>query len=236
MEEIKLDVQLRDRLGARKVKSVRREAFVPAIVYGDNQQPTAIKVGKRQYERIMRHHRGENLLFHLNVLDGEKKIKDYTAIVKEEQHEPVNDSILHIDFYRINLSKEIEVKVKIVTKGSPIGVKQDGGSLEHVLWELDVVCLPTKIPSKIEIEVSNLKIGDAIHVRDIVLPDGVRTKHDPDSILVTVVPPMKEEVAAPAAEAAPTEPEVTKEKKPKVEAAAAEAAPKAEEKPKEKAK
>ncbi len=234
MEEIKLDVQLRDRFGARKVKSVRRDSFVPAIVYGDNQKPTAIKVERRQYERIMRHHRGENLLFHLNVLDGEKKIKDYTAIVKEEQHEPVNESILHIDFYRINLKKEIEVKVKIVSKGEAIGVKQDGGSLEHVLWELDVICLPTKIPNKIEVEVTNLKIGDAIHVRDIVLPEGVRTKHDPDSILVTVVPPMKEEAPAVAAEAAaaPTEPEVTKEKKkePVAEAAAK------EEKPKEKAK
>ena len=113
-------------------------------------------------------HQGENILFHLNVLNGEKKVKDYTAIVKEVQYAPVNDSILHIDFYRINLTKEIEVKVKVVTKGDAIGVKADGGALEHILWELDVICLPTKIPNKIEIDVTSLKIGDAIHVRDIV--------------------------------------------------------------------
>lgn len=231
MEEIKLDVQIRDRVGTRKIRAVRRESFVPAIVYGDSQKPTAIKVDRRNYERLVRHHRGENLLFHLNVMDGEKRVKDYTAIVKEEQHHPVNEQIVHIDFYRISLNKEIEVKVKIVTRGDAIGVKQDGGSLEHILWELDVVCLPTKIPQKIEVDVSNLKIGDAIHVREVTLPEGVRTKHDPDSVLVTVVAPMKEEVVAPV-EGAPTEPEVMKEKKPKEGEAAA--APKAEDKAKEK--
>jgi large subunit ribosomal protein L25 len=230
MEEIKLDVQVRDRVGTRKIRAVRREDCVPAIVYGDSQKPTAIKVDRRKYEKVVRHHRGENLLFHLNVLDGEKSIKDYAAIVKEEQLHPVSDKIVHIDFFRINLNKEIEVKVKIVAKGEPIGVKQDGGSLEHILWELDVVCLPTKIPQKIEIEVSHLKIGDAVHVHEIKLPEGVHTKHDPESVLITVVAPMKEE-AAPV-EGAPVEVEVTKEKKPKEGEVAA--APKAEDKAKEK--
>ncbi len=235
MEEIKLDVQVRDRIGSRKIKQIRRENFVPAIVYGDGSGPASIKVDRSVYERIMRHHRGQNVIFHLNVLQGDTKLKDYSVIVKEEQHDPVSDGLLHIDFNSISLTKEIEVKVAIQTKGEPVGVKRDGGSLEHVLWELSVICLPTKIPQKIEVEVSHLEIGDAIHLKDIALPEGVRTKVDPDTILISVVPPMKEE-AATAAEEGPKEPEVLKEKKP-VEGEAKEGeAKKKEEKAEPKAK
>jgi len=212
MEEIKLDVQIRDRIGRRKIKAVRREDFVPAIVYGGKKKSsTPIKVDRRAYERIMRHHRGQSVVFHLNVMEKDKKLRDYSAIVKEEQHEPVSDDLVHIDFHRISLTEEIEVKVQVVTKGEPIGVKQEGGSLDHALWELDVKCLPTNIPEKIEINVENLMIHDAVHVKDITLPPGVKTDHDPEAILVSVVPPMKE-VEVPTEEEA-AEPEVIGEKK-----------------------
>ena len=231
MEEIKLDVQVRDRVGSRKIKSIRRENAVPAIVYGGESKPTSIKVDRGNYERITRHHHGQSVIFRLNVLEGEKKLKDYSVIVKEEQHDPVSDKLLHIDFNRISLTKELEVKVPIETKGDPVGVKRDGGSLEHILWELPVICLPTKIPQKIVVEVGHLEIGAAIHVRDIILPEGVRTKQDPDAILVSVIPPMKEEAMAPS-EGGPTEPEVMKEKKP--EAGEAKEGEKAEGKKEEK--
>src|SRR3989338_6808582 len=232
MEEIKLDVQVRDLVGTRKIKQVRRENAVPAIVYGGESKPTIIKVDRSNYERIMRHHHGQSVIFRLNVMEGEKKLRDYSVIVKEEQHDPVSDKLVHIDFNRISLTKELEVKVPIETKGDPVGVKRDGGSLEHILWELPVVCLPTKIPQKIVVEVGHLLIGDAIHVKDITLPEGVRTKQDPDTILVSVIPPMKEEAMAPA-EGGPTEPEVLKEKKP--EAGEAKEGEKAEGKKEEKA-
>lgn len=232
MEEIKLDVQLRNQVGSRKIKSIRRENAVPAIVYGGETKPTSIKVDRSNYERIMRHHHGQSVIFRLNVMDGEKKLRDYSVIVKEEQHDPVSDQLVHIDFNRISLTKELEVKVPIETKGDPVGVKRDGGSLEHILWELSVICLPTKIPQKIVVEVGHLEIGDAVHVKDITLPEGVRTKQDPDTILVSVIPPMKEEAMAPA-EGGPTEPEVLKEKKP--EAGEAKEGEKAEGKKEEKA-
>lgn len=212
MEEIKLDVQIRKELGSRKIKAVRRENFVPAVVYGAGKDPTNIKVDRRIYERIVRQRRSQNVIFHLNVFEGEKKLRDYSAIIKEEQHDPVSDTLLHIDFNRISLTQEIHVKVPIEAKGEAIGVKRDGGSLDHALWELDVICLPTQIPAKIEVEVGHLLIGDAVHLKDITLPEGVRTKHDPEAILLSVVPPMKEEAAAPAAEG-PKEPEVLREKK-----------------------
>ena len=212
MEQIDLDVQVRDQIGSGKAKAIRRGDFVPAIVYGSKKAPTPVKVSRKSYERIRRAHHGENIIFRINVFGGEKKLRDYSAIVKEEQHHPVNDEVLHIDFNRISLTEKITIKVAITSKGDPIGVKRDNGSLEHILWELDVVCLPTQIPQHLEIEVSKLEIGDSIYVRDIVLPEGVTTKHDLGAIVLTVVPPMKEE--APAAEAvAPAELEVIKEKK-----------------------
>lgn len=237
MQQIDLDVQVRTETGTTKAKAIRRENFVPAIVYGSKQAPTAVKVSRKAYERIRREHHGENVIYRLNVIQDGKKLRDYAAIVKEEQHHPVSDQVLHIDFNRISLTDKITVKVAIVAKGESIGVKRDGGSLEHVLWELDVVCLPTNIPHHLEADVSKLEIGDSIHVRDIALPEGVATKHDLDSMVMTVVPPMKE--AAPVEGAAPAEVEVIKEKKDK-EAPAGEkkeaAASGGEKKPEEKKK
>ncbi len=214
MEEIILDVQTRKELGSRKIKRIYREDAVPGIVYGGKQKtPTHIKVDRRTYERIVRQHHGQNVVFRLNVMEQEKKLRDYSVIVREEQHEPVSYKLLHIDFQRISLTEEIEVKVAIEAKGDPIGVKQDGGSLDQPMWELDVICLPMNIPDKIEIEVSQLKIGDAIHVKDIVLPKGVKTKHDLEAIVLSIVPPMKEEVETAVAGEQMTEPEVLREKK-----------------------
>lgn len=212
MDEIKLDVQIRNQIGSRKIKAIRKENYVPAIVYGGKKRgPTSIKVDRRAYEHVMRLHQGQSVVFHLNVLEGEKKLRDYSVIVKEEQHEPVSDDLLHIDFHRISLTEEIEVKVSVSTKGEAVGVKEGGGSLDHALWELDIICLPTNIPEKIEIDISGLNIGDAIHIKDIVLPEGVVTKHDPEAILASVVPPMKE-VEAPVEGEEEGEPEVIGEK------------------------
>lgn len=215
MEEIKLDVQIRSEVGSSKIRKVRREDFVPAIVYGGKNKPTIVKVERRSYERIMRLHRGQTVLFHMNVLEGDKKLRDYSVILKEEQHDPVTDRILHIDFNRISLTEKIEVKVPIVAKGEPLGVKKDGGVLEHIMWELDIICLPTQIPQQLTVDVSHLELNKAIHVRELTLPEGVTTKHDPESIVLTVVPKREEVLAEAVAaeEAGKAEPEVIKEKK-----------------------
>lgn len=214
MEEIRLDVQLRDKIGTRQIKEIRRAGFIPAIVYGGESGPTAIKLDCRVYEKIMRQHKGQSVVFHLNVMEGEKKLRDYSTIAKEEQHDPVTDRLLHVDFKRISMTEEIEVTVAIVARGDASGVKNDGGSLDHAIWELDIACLPTSIPEKIDVDITGLNIGDAIYIKDIVLPSGVKTKHDPEAIVFSVIPPMKEEVEG-EEEDVSAEPEVTKEKKDK---------------------
>lgn len=213
MEEIKLEAQVRGELGTRKTKAVRRSDFIPGIVYGQEKKPTAVKIDRRTFERIERQHKGESVVLHLQIKEGDKKLKDYSTIVKEIQHDPVTDRILHVDFHHISLTEEIEVKVALVAKGEAVGVKQEGGSLEHVLWELDIVCLPTQIPQNIEVDVSHLKLNESVYLKDVVLPEGIKTKHDKEAIIFTVVPPMKEIKPEEAAAAAPAEVEVIKEKK-----------------------
>lgn len=209
MEEIQLDVKVRTESGSNNVKEMRRQGIVPAVVYGGEAEPTLIKFERGIYEKIMRQHRGESVVFHLNVSDGDKELCDYATVVKEEQHHPVMDTLIHVDFNRISLDEELEVAVPVEAIGEAIGVKRDKGSLDHVLWSLDVVCLPTSIPQHIEVDVDALEIGDAVYVKDIVLPEGVKTNHDPEAVILTVTPPMKEEEEIEQ----PEEPEVTNEKK-----------------------
>ncbi len=214
MEEIRLDVQIRKKIGKEGSKQVRREDCIPAIVYGGGKTPTAIKIDRRAFERIERTHRGESFVLHLSVFEDEKKLRDYSSLIKEIQLDPVTDRILHIDFIRISLTEKIEVKVPVRVQGDAIGVKNKGGSVDHHLWELDVVCLPMSIPSHINVDISNLDIHDAIHVKDLALPEGLVTEHDPDAVVVSIVPPMKEEGEEPAeGEEAMAEPEVISEKK-----------------------
>lgn len=213
MEEVKLDVQVRSQIGTQGAKAVRQnEDMIPGVVYGGNKKPTNVKFDRRTYEKIRRIHHGE-VVFHLNVLEGEKKARDYSAIVKEEQHDFVRGTVIHVDFKRISLKEKIEVKVPLTADGEPAGVKKQGGSLDHALWELDIVCLPTDIPEAIHIDVSSLEIGDSIHVKDVVLPQGVVTHHDPEAMVFSVVPPMKEQEAAPSEVDEDAEPEVIKKEK-----------------------
>lgn len=212
MEEIKLDVQIRKNVGARGTRMVRGQDCIPAIVYGGDCEATAIQMDRRSMEKIIRQHTGQSLVFHVNVMDGDKKISDYSAILKDEQLHPVRENILHLDFQRISLDEEVEIRVRLDFRGEAPGVK-GGGSLEHAMWELNVFCLPRNIPEKIVADVSNLEIGDIITVGEIVLPEGVRTEHDPESVVVTVAPPMREEEAVAAEGEQAAEPEVIKKDK-----------------------
>ena len=232
MEQINFDVQIRKTTGSAKARQVRRSNAIPGIVYGGDSKPTIIQADRKAYDRIYRQHAGESLIYHLNLVEDGKKVSDFPAIIKDVQLHPVSDEVIHIDFSRISLDKEIEINVKIILKGEPIGVKRDGGTLEHLMWELDIICLPNNIPHHLEADVTNLGVHDSVHVKDLALPQGVRTKHDPESVVVTVAGSMREETAGAGAEgdaaAAGSEPEVLKEKKKEEGADAAGGAKKAD--------
>jgi len=219
MEELVLEAQLRDEKGKGKVKALRVGGFIPAILYGEGKKTQLVKIERRAILRLLHEHRVESSVINLKILSDDKKSKEIPAIIKEIQYEPVKEEIVHIDFNRISLTKAIKVKVPITAKGEAIGAKQDGGSLEHVLWDLEIECLPAHIPEKIEVDISALKIGDAIHIKDISLPPEIKVLHDADAVVLSIAAPVKEEVVeVPAEEVAPAEPEVIKEKKEKEEA------------------
>jgi large subunit ribosomal protein L25 len=214
MEEIFLDVEQRPELGRGKVKDLRDKGFIPAVVYAQGKDSLAIKVSHSAFLRLVHQHHLESAIVNLKIKDDKKGKGSRPCLVKEIQYDPVHGDIVHVDFNEISLTKAIKVNVRVVTAGEPVGVKQEGGSLEQILWEIEVECLPTNIPKEFSLDVANLKLKDSIHVKDIVPPEGVKILNDPSSIIVSVAEPMKEEVAAAPVEGeVPQEPEVIKEKK-----------------------
>ena len=212
MEKAILKAEIRSESGKRVAKDLRRKDTIPAVVYKGGKDAIKLQLSVRELEQVLHTKAGENVIVTLKIAGGEKSAKDKTVLIKEIQREPIKDSILHVDFNEISLTETLKVNVPLASHGEPEG-KKDGGTLEHVMWELQVECLPTDIPEKIEVEVSGLKIGDAIYVKSIAPPEGVKILNDPELIAMIVKPPKvevpKEEVAAEA----PTEPELIRKKK-----------------------
>lgn len=213
MEEIFLEAELREEKGSSKARELRNNGYLPSVVYFHGQDALSIKLTKSTLLKLVHQHRLESIIINLKIKD-DKKAKGRPCLVKEIQYDPVSEEIIHVDFNEISLTEAIKVNVSIEAKGEAIGVKQEGGSLEHILWEIEVECLPTNIPQNIEIDVSALKMGEAIYVKDIVFPPGVKPLNDPAAIVLHVAAPMKEEVPVETLEAEDKqEPEVIKEKK-----------------------
>ncbi len=213
MEEIFLEAELREEKGSAKARELRNNGYLPSVVYFHGKDALSIKFSKSALLKLVHQHRLESVIINLKIKD-DKKAKGRPCLVKEIQYDPVSEDIIHVDFNEISLTETIKVNVSIEVKGEPIGVKQEGGSLEHILWELEVECLPTNMPKNIEVDVSALKMGEAIHVKDIVFPEGVKPLNDPSAIVLHVAAPMKEEAPVEAVEGEEKqEPEVIKEKK-----------------------
>ncbi len=211
MEQIIVDVVKRTETGRGKVKDLREGGFIPAVIYGEGSSQ-AVKIPSGAFLHLLHERRLENVVLTLRVKDDTKKSR--SCLIKDIQYDPVHGHIVHLDFHEISLTKMIKTNVPVVAKGESVGVKQDGGALEHIMWEIEVECLPTDIPKEIAVDVTSLKIGDAVHVKDLNVPSNVKVLSDADATVLSVAAPMKEEVAPVAEEgAAPAEPEVIREKK-----------------------
>ena len=208
MQSLKSD--RRNEAGKGVARKLRRSGRIPAVYYGRGEAPIPIVVGLKELEEIIHQSGGSNVIVDLKV-EGDGA-GDRKAIIREIQRDPVEGRILHLDLQHISLTERITVEVPIVLVGTPIGVKDGGGILEHLLREVEVECLPTDIPSKLEVEVSGLNIGDSLHVSDLKA-DRVVIKTEADRAIAAVVPPTILEEVKPAEEAAPVEPELVKEKK-----------------------
>jgi large subunit ribosomal protein L25 len=218
MEAI-LEATSRDTFGKNEARRTRREGRVPAIVYGPTtgggtREATPIAVTPKALLKILHSESGANTLITLR-LDGSG---DSKVLVREYQLDPLTHQVLHADFYRVAMDRALQVRIPVIVKGEPKGVKQQGGVLEFVRREIDVECLPGDIPENVEVDVTELMLHEGLRVRDIATDSKWRPITDPDAMLVHVVMPKAEEVAPAAAEAvaaptATTEPELIKKGK-----------------------
>ena len=197
----------RQTIGKGGARSMRREGRVPGILYGHGEESIPLSVDARELQRLVHTVSIENTIVDLS-LEGTRQ--PYKVLIREIQRHPTREEYLHVDFFHIAMDEKISVEVPIVLKGEPTGVRNKGGILDHQLRELEVYCLPAEIPEKIEVDVTDLDIGDAIHVRDLAVPDGVEIEDDPDRSVATVlaptvVPTAEEEATAAAEELAEPE-------------------------------
>ena len=218
MEAI-LDAVKRETRGKNEARRLRAAGKIPAVVYGvqkegDTARTVEVAVDPKPLMRILHSGSGVNTLITLKVDgDGESRV-----LVKEFLVDPITSHLLHADFYRVNMDRRIQVTVQVVVKGEPRGVKVEGGVLDFVHREIELECLPAEIPSAIEVDVSNLGLNDAIHLRDVAANATWKPISDMDMMLVHVIMPKVEEVATPAdtaaaATATAVEPEVIKKGK-----------------------
>jgi len=215
MEKVILKADARSATGKRVAKDLRAKGIVPANVYKSGKGALSLQISMDGLQEVLHTKAGENVIITLKI-SGEGSPKDKTVLIKEIQREPVKDTILHVDFNEISLTETLKVNVPLTSRGEPVGVKIDGGVLEHVIRELQVECLPAAIPEKIEVDVSNLKIGDAIHVKDVKVPEGVKVLNDPELIAMIVKPPKVEAPKEEIAEGTAEEPELIRKKKEEV--------------------
>jgi large subunit ribosomal protein L25 len=230
MEKVILKAEVRKESGKRIAKDLRNAGKVPANVYKSGKGGLSLSVSNEDLRDILHTKAGTNVIITLKISGGD--VKDKTVLIKELQREPIKDGILHVDFNEISLTDVLKVDVPIVAHGEPVGVKAEGGILEHVIRELHIECLPTDIPAKIEVEVSGMKIGDSVFVKDVKVPADVKVLNDPELIVFIVKAP-KVEVPKEEVPAGPEEPELIRKKK---EEEAEEGAEAAKEAPKEAAK
>jgi len=226
MERVALTALVREKAGKGVARGLRREQRVPAVLYSHGKSMPISMVSK-DVTKVLNSEGGEHALINLK-LEGAKGAGEHMALIKDYQVDPLNGALIHLDLMEVAMNEKVKIPVAVHITGGSIGVKE-GGIFQYGLRSLDVECLPTQIPDSIEVDITNLKINESLHVRDIAAPAGVRILTDGDATVATIQPPISAEKleamlsAAPAAEAG--EPEVVgKKKEAEAEAAAAPAA------------
>jgi len=192
VKQVSLNADLRTECGKSAVKKLRREGLIPAILYGHKKESIPLSLSSLLLNRIMTDEAIESTLIDLTIKAGENEEKK-TVVLKDIQVGPVKRNCLHVDFYEVDMSEKIVVPISIHLIGKAKGVEA-GGILQQIKREVEVKCLPSKIPGRFEIDVSNLEIGDSIHLGEISLDEGVEILEDLSLVVAAVSTPtvMKE--------------------------------------------
>ena len=213
MKTVSLNAFPRTQVRRGEVKKLRASGRIPAVIYGKTlAQPQNLEIDSKELKNLISHAHSENLLVDLAVKDDARPKR--LALVQEVQHHALNGQVLHVDFHEVAETEKVTIFVSVESTGEPDGVKNGGGILAHIMHKVKARALPKDLPEAIIVEVSHLKIGEAIHLGDIKPPADVEILGDPHLTVLSVAAPITEEQeAAAAAAAAPAEVEMTKEKK-----------------------
>ena len=216
-----LNATIRNEKGRHAVQRLRNQGLVPAVIYRDGKIGTNLSLPETEWNRLLAS--GEHIVT-LKLEGGDRQ-----ALIKDVQYNTFGDQSLHVDFTELREGEKVRIALSVVCKGVPKG-HLDGGVLAQVLHILHVECLPTAIPDKITLDVSGLGVDEALHVKEVKLPEGVTAVDAGDMVVVSVHVPRAEEVAEAAGEAGPAEPEVLTAKKEEGEGAEGAAPAKGEKK------
>lgn len=224
-KDITVTAEPRESRGKNEARRLRVKGLAPAVLYGANGPAVAVAVSPKEVNKILHSTTGHNTIFNLTIRGGE----DTPVMIVDWLNDPVKETLLHVDLKRIDLTKRIHVKVRVLITGEAKGVKLQGGLMEAITREIEIECLPDEIPESFTVDVTELMIGQNLRASDIPLTGSMKLLSAPEQVLAHVVTMKAEEVAAPAAEAGaeapvPAEPEVIKKgKKEEVPEAGAEA-------------
>ncbi|MGB6191995.1 MAG: 50S ribosomal protein L25 [Terracidiphilus sp.] len=214
MPEVVIAKPREGKFNKNAARRVRAAGKIPAVLYGAGREPVAIEVEPKQISRILFSETGHNTIFDVQVAGQ----PDAKAMIVDWQYEPIKDTLIHIDLKRIALDKLLQVSVRVKLLGTPVGVKTEGGILDHVLREVEIECLPADIPSHIDLDVSELALHGSLRVSDLPHSDKIKFLNAEDATVAHVVSIREEaapavEGAVVAAEGAAAEPEVAKKGK-----------------------
>ncbi|MBU1163213.1 MAG: 50S ribosomal protein L25/general stress protein Ctc [Proteobacteria bacterium] len=190
MKLIELKVNIRNSAGKGQAHALRCAKKIPAVLYGPGTESVLLSVGISDLEKALKTSKAGQALLNLTILNGENTSR--TAMIKELQTHPVSRNYLHVDFYEISMDRKIRVKVPVVVKGKSRGV-EEGGILQIIRRELEILCLPTAIPETIELDITDLDIGDSIHVKEIPFHADIEIPADVNFTVITILAPKAEE-------------------------------------------
>ena len=183
--ETSLIATVRENSGSAQSRRSRGEGNIPAVVYGLGMDPVSVEIDAREFTNALKTEAGSNVIFNLEI--GKEK---YTALAREIQKHVYRNEFLHVDFVQVDLSQTVDADVQINFTGIPMGVKEEGGVVQTVNSTITITALPTNIPTSLDLDISELNVGDNLAATDVDLPEGVELANDEDdSILVTITIP-----------------------------------------------
>ena len=193
MATVSLSANARDGKGKGASRSLRSQGQVPAVIYGHGRQPQPLALNARDLDKLLSHIQAESTVIEVTV--GGQTAK---TLIREIQRHPIKRQILHVDFQALVAGEKVTVSIPIVLLGVPEGVRLEGGVLDQTLREIEIEVDPSHIPDHVEYDITNMVIGDSVHISDLKVPEGVEVLDDPETSVAVLAAPRAviEEVAA----------------------------------------